>query len=246
MHFFIKEAREAAGYSQKELAEIIGVAPNTFHGYESGKHDPKSFLLTAIAQACGVTTDFLLGLEDSSHSNVHNISPGCQDYSKEEDGMIKKYRILDIHGKRAVTSVLDVEYDRMTHVVERKQAGGISYINCYDLAVSAGYGEPWSDDHGYKTRIEIPTQQVPENAHYCVRVNGDSMEPYFSDGNILFIQRQDEMVRVGEIGIFFLNGEGLVKRLGEGVLESLNPKYSPIPLHEYDDLRCQGRVLGKV
>lgn len=44
MNFFIKEAREKAGFSQKELAEIVGVAPNTFHGYESGKHDPKSDL----------------------------------------------------------------------------------------------------------------------------------------------------------------------------------------------------------
>lgn len=45
MNFFIKEAREKAGLSQKELAELIGVAPNTMHGYESGKHDPKSDLL---------------------------------------------------------------------------------------------------------------------------------------------------------------------------------------------------------
>ena len=61
MIFRIKDAREKAGYSQKELAKIIGVAPNTFHGYESGKHDPKSDLLIKIAQACNVTTDFLLG-----------------------------------------------------------------------------------------------------------------------------------------------------------------------------------------
>lgn len=32
MNFYIKEAREKAGFSQKELAEVIGVAPNTFHG----------------------------------------------------------------------------------------------------------------------------------------------------------------------------------------------------------------------
>lgn len=61
MKFHIKEARESAGYSQKELAEIVGVAPNTFHGYESGKHDPKSDLLVKIATACHVTVDFLLG-----------------------------------------------------------------------------------------------------------------------------------------------------------------------------------------
>lgn len=64
MEFRIKEAREQAGFSQKELAHIIGVAQNTFHGYESGKHDPKSDLLIKIAQACNVTVDFLLGYSD--------------------------------------------------------------------------------------------------------------------------------------------------------------------------------------
>ncbi len=62
MIFHIKEAREHAGMSQKDLAEKIGVAPTTFHGYESGKHDPKSELLVQIARVCGVSVDFLLGL----------------------------------------------------------------------------------------------------------------------------------------------------------------------------------------
>lgn len=69
MEFRIKEARELAGYSQKELAQIIGVAPNTFHGYESGKHDPKSELLVKIAQACNVTVDFILGRESKTEKS---------------------------------------------------------------------------------------------------------------------------------------------------------------------------------
>ncbi|RKJ38497.1 helix-turn-helix domain-containing protein [Acutalibacter sp. 1XD8-33] len=245
MRFRIKEAREAAGYSQKELAEILGVAPNTFHGYESGKHDPKSFLLTEIAEVCGVSTDFLLGLTDfpKSHTALRETQTP---YSSQEQDMIEKYRILDIHGKRVVDSVLEAEYDRMTHVAGQESRGATTYIPCYDLAVSAGIGEPWSGDSGYKTRLEIPTEQVPDSAHYCARVNGDSMEPAYSDGDIVYVQRMDEMVRMGEIGIFFLNGDGYIKRLGRGVLESLNPQYEPIPIHEYDDLRCQGRVLGKV
>ena len=94
--------------------------------------------------------------------------------------------------------------------------------------------------------LEIPTEQVPENAHYCARVNGNSMEPAYKDGDIVFVERLDELVREGEIGIFALNGEGYIKRLGDRELISLNPEYDPIPLHEFDDLRCQGRVLGKL
>lgn len=50
MIFRIKEARENAGYSQKELAKIIGVAPNTFHGYESGTIKQEISKLEGILQ----------------------------------------------------------------------------------------------------------------------------------------------------------------------------------------------------
>lgn len=81
MEFRIKEARESAGYSQKELAQIIGVAQNTFHGYESGKHDPKSDLLIKIANACNVSVDYLLGVNVNSEKN----SPSAAEAAPGED-----------------------------------------------------------------------------------------------------------------------------------------------------------------
>ncbi len=61
MNFRIKDARKFAGISQKELAKMLGIAPATLSGYESGTHDPKSDILTMIADICGVSVDFLLG-----------------------------------------------------------------------------------------------------------------------------------------------------------------------------------------
>lgn len=61
MNFKIKEARQLAGISQKELAARMGVSPGTLSGYETGAHDPKSDSLLQIADICGVTVDFLLG-----------------------------------------------------------------------------------------------------------------------------------------------------------------------------------------
>ena len=90
-------------------------------------------------------------------------------------------------------------------------------------------------------------KKVPEKANFCVRVNGSSMEPAYKDGDIVFVQHvEDGELREGEIGVFLLNGEGYIKRLGDGTLVSLNPEYEPIPLHDYDSFRCQGRVLGKL
>lgn len=182
---------------------------------------------------------------DLIRKGLDEAEAASTEISTKELAHIKKYRVLDTHGKKVVDAALDLEYDRMTHIESREEKGLITYINLHDLAVSAGTGEPLGDTD-YKTRIEIPTEQVPENAHCCLRVNGDSMEPAYKDGDIVFIQRQDEPVREGEIGVFSLNGEGYMKRLGDKELESLNPKYPAIPIRQYDDLRCFGRVLGKL
>ena len=68
MTFKIKEARQMAKITQKELAKQIGVSPGTLSDYENGNHDPKSDCLSKIADVCGVTVDFLLGREKTPPS----------------------------------------------------------------------------------------------------------------------------------------------------------------------------------
>lgn len=231
----INRLKKEKGLTNAQLARLSGMTQSTLDKITAGiNRNPKLETLQALCRALGCT---LADLDDT---------PGkAGEVSGPEWEHLKKYRVLDVSGKRAVDAVLDVEYDRMTHVVEREQKGWITYINCYDLAVSAGIGEPLGDTY-YTNKLEIPTERVPENAHYCVRVNGDSMEPAYRDGDIVFVERLDDSVREGEIGVFALNGDGYLKRLGHRELISLNPDYAPIPIGEFDDLRCQGRVLGKV
>lgn len=60
MKFRIKEARELCGMSQKDLAKRLDISAATLSGYETGAHDPKSDMLSLIADICHVTTDYLL------------------------------------------------------------------------------------------------------------------------------------------------------------------------------------------
>ena len=234
----INQLKKEQGMTNAQLAERSGVTQSTLDKITAGiNRNPKLDTLEAICRALGCR---LSDLEEQPAPL--SVAGGI---SAPELEHLKKYRVLDLHGKRVVDSALELEYDRMTHIVERQQRGWITYINCYDLAVSAGTGEPLGETY-YATKLEIPTERVPDNAHFCVRVNGNSMEPAYQDGDIVFVERLESGVREGEIGIFTLNGEGYVKRLGHGELLSLNPDYAPLPFGEFDDLRCQGRVLGKL
>lgn len=231
----LKAARTASGMTQADMASRLGVDKTTYCGYETGRRQPDINKLRQLITLLDVSADQLLGTQ------------GSGSVTAEELERLRRYRLLDVHGQDLVDTILQKEYERMTRPqsVEKEDRGWMTYINCYDLAVSAGTGEPWVDA-AYKTRMEIPGKLVPKRAHFCVRVNGDSMEPAYRDGDIVFVERVDGSVNEGEIGIFFLNGDGYIKRLGQGELISLNPKYGPIPVHDYDTLWCQGRALGKL
>lgn len=101
MRFQIKEARELAGFSQKELAKIVGVAPSTFNGYESGNHDPKSEILIKIADVCNVTVDFLLGIAENEKS------PDTTEAAPGEDHIIALYRELNHEGREKLIDYAD-------------------------------------------------------------------------------------------------------------------------------------------
>ena len=117
-------------------------------------------------------------------------------------------------------------------------------IGLYDMPVSAGVGEFLADS----TRVEdivIPDDPRTAEADYALRINGDSMEPKYHSGDVLLIQSADT-VEEGELGIFVLDGSGYFKKYGGDHLISLNPKYPPILLKDFEDVACCGRVVGKL
>ena len=56
------QARQAAGYSQRELARELHISQRMIAYYESQSEHPPAHLLPLLAQVLGVTTDQLLGV----------------------------------------------------------------------------------------------------------------------------------------------------------------------------------------
>ena len=129
------------------------------------------------------------------------------------------------------------------------------------LAVSAGTGEIL-DEGGFEM-ICFPQSAVPDNADFGVRVHGDSMEPVYHDGQIVWIQKCEHL-SVGEVGIFVYDGEGYLKAYSEvepdeddigsftdsdgcvhsrPVLVSYNSNYDPRIIKADTAFQIIGRVL---
>ena len=60
------EARKRQHMTQADLAEKVGMSRSGIGGYEKEGKDASYEVLVKLARALGVTTDFLLGIDDSA------------------------------------------------------------------------------------------------------------------------------------------------------------------------------------
>lgn len=62
----IRELRESTGMSARKFAEELGIKYTTYYGYETGTREPGSEFIANFAKRFGVTTDYILGLEEKN------------------------------------------------------------------------------------------------------------------------------------------------------------------------------------
>jgi SOS-response transcriptional repressor LexA len=140
------------------------------------------------------------------------------------------------------------------------EGAGVIYARTIPVVghVSAGMGFEFTDGgfavgEGFE-QVEVPPGVDPALAQrlYCVRVRGDSLREFFSDGTLLFIKPESwEEVKDGDLVIFKdrLDGRAFVKKVefaGENlILKSMNPMYKNIVLAK-NELMLLERVMAIV
>ena len=238
----LKRARENAGLTQTQAAQKIGVSDGTYKNYEQGKREPNGDKIVTIANAFGVTTDYLLGRPDAKEPP--DPIDKLMTVDEMEKDLLREWLSLDEASRKSFLDVLRkiVAADQKRQTAASKRAAYLLH-RLSRHKVSAGLGYNLDDDDNWQEAEVVETAAVHQ-ADFAVEVDGDSMEPDYLNGDILLVQ-STPTIEVGEVGVFTLNGDGYVKELGEGELLSRNPEYDPIPIHESDSLQCWGRVIGK-
>lgn len=62
----IKECRQVAGMSQKELSNLVGIKDNAISRYETGTCEPRLEMWEKLATALNVSPTYLVGWSDES------------------------------------------------------------------------------------------------------------------------------------------------------------------------------------
>lgn len=110
------------------------------------------------------------------------------------------------------------------------------------LPTSAGTGEYLDDENFEEVDVYEP---VPKCADFGVHLNGNSMEPQFKNEELVWFEKMDD-IQSGDFGLFYLNGmtyfkKYLISKAGT-FLVSLNAKYAPIKVNEFDTFHIFARL----
>jgi len=119
----LRAVRIAAGLTQREVAEAIGITNSTYCGYETGKREPDVAKIKQLSKILQVSADELLdtGIQAQKRPNVTGKAVKlAMDY----DG-------LDAYGQRMVRLVADEEKARCAEQAHTAAAGESvnGYIN---------------------------------------------------------------------------------------------------------------------
>lgn len=243
----IQEARTRRGLSLAELSSLLAenglsIQRQGIGKWEAGISVPNAYQLLALCDALEIEEGFaFFAGRREPFGELDDVGLRKLEEYREDliaSGRYKRYKVE--------------HQNKIKHIDMRIAL----------LSVSAGTGA-FLDEELFET-MRFPANTVPANADFGVRVQGDSMEPVYHDGQIVWVQ-QCNTLRPGEVGIFVLDGEGFLKLYDErepgedtmddfigsdGVLHpqpvliSYNENYKPRYVSPSSMFTIAGRVLN--
>ena len=224
----LKEARKNAGLLQKDVAEALHVNRATIISWENDKFKPDADLIPELCGLLGISVSTLFGEGDEPASfRLQLLNRSFQ--ALEEDDQLVALRIVQaMQEEREAQRSRDA---RANYTVLPQQAGAV--------AAGVGYEVPAMPPVPRFVRCSSKSAR----ADALVRVDGDSMEPVYHDGDLLFF-RWTENAYPKQDAVCSTTDGMIVKRVApDGTLYSVNPE-RPFENYEDKNVRIVGVVTG--
>ena len=236
------EARSQLGLSKAELRKellLYGVPTNKdiVGRWERGETIPTSYQLIALSKAL----------------RIENISSFFSDQQEQVLNELGLRKLAEYRKDLIATGLYRPKEEREETVFVEMP------VSVFSAAAGTG---AFLDAENYEM-ISFPKSSVPDKADFGVKVSGDSMEPIFHDGQLVWVERAT-ILREGEVGVFIYDDKGYIKSFSQRepigeirltltgadgevhmqpVLVSYNKEYSPIEISPAKRFEIVGRVL---
>lgn len=225
----IAKHRKKMGLSQVDISKMlriydISITNKAVSTWEKDVAEPSSSILLILCKILNIT---------DIYGERYGENPDNPLASLNDEGKTKALEYIELLKKSGM-----YEPVQATIIPFRRK------IRLFDIPASAGTGSFLDSDDF--TMLEVG-EEVPTEADFGIRISGDSMEPQYINGQIVWIHQQ-ETLSDREIGIFFLDGDAYCKKLKDDTdglfLISLNTKYKPIPIKAETNFKIFGKVVG--
>lgn len=191
MYNIIKELCKEHGISIAKMCEAIGISGATMTELHKGRTKSLSTpTVKKIADYFGVPASEIMGIETKNAPSISN----------EAMSIASAYEQLNNADRDAVLDLIKS--------LQEKYAPKKKIIPLLGQSLAAGSGEP---DFG--AGIEDYEVDADSPAEFACKVHGDSLEPYYHDGDIALALKRQPMI--GEVGAWLVDGEYKLKQFVE-------------------------------
>lgn len=229
----IKRLLSAKGLNPRQLAIALDFKYTTVNDWVNAKTYPRIDKIEMLANFFNVSKSDLV---ESKNKEMATTSPVQAIYDQLTPP--RQAKALTYLEKQLLE-----QNEEETKINEVSEVIQLYSYNYYDHPASAGTGQYLND-----VRVEQIELPIDVDADFVIPIKGDSMEPDYHDGDLVFIQTSVDL-NDGVIGVFNYNGEAYIKQLvidtEQAYLHSLNPKYKDMPITPETDFRIIGEVVGR-
>ncbi|MCD0938910.1 helix-turn-helix domain-containing protein, partial [Staphylococcus aureus] len=196
----LKQIMSERKISQSELSRRTGIGRNSISDYLNGKYEAKQDKVFELAKALNVNEAWLMGFDISKNRKIENndITSIYSKLTPPRQSNVLKYATNQLEEQNNDSDNL---VDFNSYIQEKSE------VDIYGCA-SAGIGERLYNEPISKEFVRgyVPAHDI------ALKVNGDSMEPLFKNGQIIFIEKS-HTIKDGQIGVFIINGDAYVKKV---------------------------------
>ena len=221
----IKQYRLANGWTQQELGAKIGISKNAIGNYEKGFRSPKKNTMFDLANAFNISiNDLFPPIQKDTPPTVSQIQSIYDQLAPPRQGKVLTYaeRQLDEQKNEDKTKKNEV-----SEVISLYQVEVVS-----ETAAASGFNYGFGYDDTDRETIEVDEQ--PPRHDIATKVSGDSMQPDYQDGDILYLVDKGLTTYNGDLAVIAYRDRSYFKKIytenGRLRLVSLNYKYEDIIL----------------
>ena len=225
--------RKFSGMNQTELAELLNTTKNTVLNWEKGKNFPDIISVQKIVNVLHIPPAELFSIDGEAVPD------------QRERVLLMRFRQLSDYSKRIVDEMVKTMLREETDARDAYLRTSFRVIEAPTTPVAAGDGCEFRETSpGY---MYVKKSWAAQKADAVLRVSGHSMEPYYHDGDLVYVKYteaaddgDDVICRIGSAG------SAVIKRKRGTRLFSLNRELPFDDKSEDDEVRVIGKVLGIV